>query len=60
MCTIMLEYKHVPMLTDNATHCNGSDTTLPTHSPIALLHVLLLGHLIDLYFSSPVAHGQEQ
>lgn len=51
--------KHVPMLTDNATLCNGSNTNLSNYSPIALLHLLLLGHLIRLYFSSPLAHGQE-
>jgi len=43
------------MVTDNATLCNGSDTTLSNHSPIALLHLLLLGHVIHQSFSSPLA-----
>jgi hypothetical protein len=47
--------KHRPMLTDNAPLCNGSDTTLSNHSPIALLHLLLLGHVIYLSISSPLA-----
>jgi hypothetical protein len=43
------------MLSDNATLCNGSDTTLSNPSPIALFYLLLLGHLIHLSISSPLA-----
>ena len=47
--------KHRPMLMDNAPLCNGSDTTLSNHSHIALLHLLLLRHVIYLSISSPLA-----
>jgi len=43
------------MLMDNAPLCNGSDTTLSNHSHIALLHLLLLRHVIYLSISSPLA-----